>query len=168
MAKSPEVPTLDEKRRGYLLNCGRKTAEIFADDPARPQFREGSDVLAKIVRAYKQVRSEFVARHGIKDSLLANHKVAAIWTLILTETKPEHLFEFAGETPSNARRAVLVAYMYTVIYGLLEIDPADITEQLHEDLEYCLLKEPPNSLEWLCLTMHALCHRHGTVTNTRR
>jgi hypothetical protein len=55
--------------------------------------------------------------------------------------------------------------MYFVIYGILEIDRHDMDESLQEDLECCLLKELPSNLEWLCLTMHAICRYRGNPTN---
>ncbi|MDQ0530483.1 hypothetical protein [Azospirillum rugosum] len=160
-------PYLSVWRRSFLVTCGQAAAKGLEDHPSKPVFSEDSLHLDAIVTRYGELREQFVSQHGMVGGLLANHKVAALYISILSRTPPEHLFTFTHETPIGERRLALAAMMNAVVLGVLQIDPATVNEALQDDLEYCLLKEPPSNLEWICFGMHALCRHLGRPTNIK-
>lgn len=160
-------PYLSVWRRQFLVACGHAAAKALEGHPSKPVFCERSVHLDAVVARYGELRDQFVEQQGMAGGLLANHKVAALYVSVLSRTPPEHLFTFAAKTPAGERRLVLAAMMNALVLGVLRIDPIAVDEALQDDLEYCLLKEPPSNLEWICFAMHALCRHRGQPTNIK-
>lgn len=156
---------VDLKRRGMLLDAGKKTESLFSSLGFPVSFLRKSVAIDKALTDYMKLRTEFAEIQGTGDNLLANHKIAALYIWTLANYTASEFFTFKGKVPNSGKRIALVTFMYFVIYGILEIDPQDMDESIQDDLEYCLLKERPENLEWLCLTMHAFCRYRGKPTN---
>ncbi|WP_434614303.1 hypothetical protein [Azospirillum sp. B2RO_4] len=155
------------KRRQFLVECGRAAVTAL---PAglRPVLLIDSLHLDRLVEDYGALRDQFVTRHGMGGNLLANHKVAALYVWLLSRIPAESLFLFPADSPPESRRLVMATMMNAVIVALLGIEPSRVDGLLQDDLEYCLLKEAPANLEWLCCTLHAHCLLNGARTNIPR
>ncbi|WP_146203819.1 hypothetical protein [Azospirillum sp. TSO5] len=164
---SDRLSTLFLKRRQFLGECGRAAVMALPDD-LRPVFLTESLHLDQLVEDYGALRDQFVVRHGMGENLLANHKVAALYVWLLSKVPAEFLFRFPADAPVDSRRLVMATMMNAVIVGLLAIDPSRVDGLLQDDIEYCLLKEAPANLEWLCCTLHAHCLLNGARTNIPR
>jgi hypothetical protein len=161
---SGRLSTLFLKRRQFLVECGR-AAVMALPDGLRPVFLEESLHLDRLVEDYGVLRDQFVTRHGMGENLLANHKVAALYVWLLSKVPAESLFLFPADARFDSRRLVMATMMNVVMVALLRIEPSRVDELLQDDIEYCLLKEAPANLEWLCSTFHAHCLLNGTRTN---
>lgn len=148
--------------------CGTAAQVALADEAHAPTFLPKSMHLDRLVRDYGELRQQFVKQHGMEDGLLANHKVAALYVWLLSKVPADELFLFPAGAPADLRRRAMVIMMNAVIVGALELETDRVDETLQDDLEYCLLKEAPANLEWLCFSMHALCCVSGSRTNKRR
>ena len=155
----------ESRRRGMLLDAGKKTESLFSNLGFSVSFLRKSVAIDTALTGYLKLRAEFAKIHGTGDNLLANHKIAALYIWTLTNYQASEFFIFKDKIPSPGKRLALATFMYFVIYGVLEIDPEDMDESIQDDLEYCLLKERPENLEWLCLTMHTFCRYRGKPTN---
>lgn len=148
------------------MHAGKVTEMALAGTQYAPNFMENSDNIDAAVEDYSMLREQYVREHKIGDGLLANHKVAAIYAFGLTKKKADLFFQFGIDATSAYRRSVLASFMFNLVFGVLFIDEKRMNKLLREDLEYCLLKENPRNLEWLCLTMHAICRACGEASNT--
>ncbi|MFC5359974.1 hypothetical protein [Azospirillum himalayense] len=165
---SDRLPASADMRRQFIISCGRSAVTSLSDDPFAPIFLENSLHLERLISDYGVLRQQFVQRHGMASGLLANHKVAALYIWLLSKIDPSSLFLFPANAPLGVRRLALVNMMHAVVVGALQILPERVDSELQADLEYCLLKETPENLEWLCFAMHALCRLSGKATNLRR
>jgi|tagenome__1003787_1003787.scaffolds.fasta_scaffold20945229_2 hypothetical protein len=160
-----ESISVELKRRGMLIEAGKRTESVYEKLGYSISFLSDSIAINEVLENYLKLRSQFAKLQGTGDNILANHKVAALYIWTLTDYKANQFFLFEGDTLINGKRAPLVTFMYFVIYGILAIDPHDMDDSIQKDLEYCLLREAPENLEWLCLTMHAICRYRGDPTN---
>lgn len=161
----PNSPYTAEQRKALLIKAGEAAEFALRKSEHPPRFLPDSTHLDRVLRDYLQLRSQYAVQHHIRDGLLANHKVAALYVFVLTREPPTNFFLFPAGTPSQVRRVALAVMMYTIVISVLFIEGPDINQQEYEDLEYCLLKEDPSNLEWLCFAMHALCRHYGKATN---
>lgn len=156
---------LNLKRRKILADAGERTEVTYKSLGIEIEFLSGTHTLDGVVENYLKLRNEFAQKHEIRG-LMANHKVAALYVWALIDREAEEFFLFKDSSLGNQTRLALVTFMYYVIYGILCVDKKAVDTELQEDIAYCLLMEPPQSIEWLCLTMHALCRYRGLATNT--
>ena len=115
--------------------------------------------------------------------LLANHKVVAVYVFAIKSllrrsaksdfgkpsSEPWSLFNFDKDITYAERCAVHATMMFSIVHSIMCITKEEYTQKKHDlfkDLDYCLTKEEPMNLEWLCFAMHALCHGCGEATNT--
>ncbi|MEI6986526.1 MAG: hypothetical protein WCK65_10385 [Rhodospirillaceae bacterium] len=162
MMPSPEE--LFQSRKDLLVTAGKMVEDAFYEDGVK--FIPDSDKLSWTICNYQHTRDQFVRRHKMVGGLLANHKVAAIYIHTITRLEATEFFLFQRNNTPEFRRSVLVSMMYILMYGLLSIRQSDMDEHLKIDIDYCLLVPEPDNLEWLCLTMHAICRLCGTATNS--
>jgi hypothetical protein len=137
----------DSRRRGMSVDSGKKTEEIYLKLGYSVLFLRKSLSIDEALKKYLELRSQFANFQGTGDNLLASRKVAALYIWTLTDYDAFQFFSIDNALPKNSCRVVLTTFMYFVIYGILEINPQDMDESVHKDLEYCLLKEPPGNLE---------------------
>jgi hypothetical protein len=156
---------LDSRRRGMLRYAAARTVDTYADLGIGIHFNDDAAELNSLIKKYLKLRGEFAEFQNTGENLLANHKVAALYIWVFRDTKFSSLFSFERSKDDNLRRAVMATFIYFIMYGVMSIDRNRMDESLHEDLEYCLLMERPQNLEWLCLTMHAICRYRGSPTN---
>src|SRR3954471_8744129 len=100
------------RRRGMLLDAGKKTESVYAKVGYTISFLHDSITIDEILNNYLKLRSQFSNLQGTGDNLLANHKVAALYIWTLTECKANQFFLFEGDTLIKGRRAALVTFMY--------------------------------------------------------
>jgi hypothetical protein len=154
------------KRRHLLKGAGLATQIALSDDPSCPQFKGDCVAVEDALDAYWELRKQYVARHKC-DQRLANHKVAALFVRTLTDRTAQDFFIFGESVDAGEQRVVLATFMFNIIYGILRIDDMKVHEALEEDIDYCLIMEFPENLEWFCLAMHTLCRLAGEPTNDR-
>src|SRR3954451_24302061 len=107
-----ESISVELKRRGMLLDAGKKTESIYARLGYSVSFLRDSIAINEALENYLKLRSQFASLQGTGNNLLANHKVAALYIWTLTDYKANQLFLFEGDTLINGKRAPLVTFMY--------------------------------------------------------
>lgn len=86
-----------------------------------------------------------------EPGLFRNYKIAACFIFLLSREPAERFFTFEPETPDSDRRQVIGSMMYNIVHSLCLLRKATELEELEliEDLEYCLIREIPQNLEFL-------------------
>jgi hypothetical protein len=148
-----------------LLDAGKRTESVFLRLGYPVTYLKDSKSIDQALSEYLKLRSEFANFQGMGENRIANHKVSALYVWTLTNYDACQFFNFDNKDLKNISRVVIVVFIYFVMYGILGINSKDMDSSIQEDIEYCLGKETPTNLEWLCLTMHALCRYRGTSTN---
>ena len=162
-----EEDNLHLLRVRLIKDAGVRTERSFSKLSTPITFLGSSLSVGAFAADYKVNRDSFAARHNITTTLLANHKVAALYIYTLIDADPSSIFLFPDGASNDVKRSVWVTFLSYIIYGVLMIRRKSVHQDLQGDLHYCLSMELPESIEWLCFAMHALCQYRGTPTNIR-
>lgn len=161
----------EEFRRFFVQSVAEKAA-LFSRKIGIPvEFTASEETIDKFVWEYRTLRNQLADFHDVKQpALFRNYKIAACFIFLMSREPAERFFTFEQATPDAHRRQVMGSMMVNVAHSLCLLKRAETQTDLEliEDLEYCLIRELPRNLEFLCLTLHALCAALGKKTDLER